>query len=556
MEEMGVKLQKAVLIMMSIVSMLGMSSCENRLDSPCPSTGEGKTVEVSLCVGLADWEDAAALSTRSIHTEANEGFGFDVRLFSGQNMGTKAITVPEDPLATAKPDKLYGLEIWQYDRAGNCINNSTQNLGNKSIGESFTVPLVDLATLSTPETECQLLIVARGYNGSKNTIESLKGKRLSDIQDMMLDSSVINSITTKDQIKVMPYLLLLPHVCIVKEGETYRIQNPEGQDIRVLLRRLASRLTITWENVSKNTGYVLKQVMLQSIPANYRLLRHPEDKATYPSLLDQYSTLQVPDVEESGSYTCWIPSVLRGESPNATSLYYRTKVNAPKGSVYITLVSQDPVNIKKKLSYRVYLGGSSSHDFNLYDNTNYVYGIKMSHSELPVDDKRITIVNPIGASENNNNLVPTANCFMIVPGGAFCFDPYKYTVDGTADQENSTLKGWADTEGGITSVELLWQTLESGDLGDPVMGIVNTEEDHTNIVDIKRDDGQDITKNPCLARGKDGSIAVSPLTRPEVALDSGEKRQRRYSLELARMGDRLSSGRYRGCLGRRAGDKT
>lgn len=234
---MGVKLQKAVLMMMSIVWVLGMSSCEDRLDSPCPSTGEGKTVEVSLCVGLADWEDAAALSTRSIHTEANEGFGFDVRLFSGQNMGTKAITVPEDPLATAKPDKLYGLEIWQYDRAGNCINNSTQNLGNKSIGESFTVPLVDLATLSTPETECQLLIVARGYNGSKNTIESLKGKRLSDIQDMMLDSSVINSITTKDQIKVMPYLLLLPHVCIVKEGETYRIQNPEGQDIRVLLRR-------------------------------------------------------------------------------------------------------------------------------------------------------------------------------------------------------------------------------------------------------------------------------------------------------------------------------
>ena len=289
------------------------------LPPPVDGQGEGKTVEVSLCVGLADWEDAAALSTRSIHTEANEGFGFDVRLFSGQNMGTKAITVPEDPLATAKPDKLYGLEIWQYDRAGNCINNSTQNLGNKSIGESFTVPLVDPATLSTPETECQLLIVARGYNGSKNTIESLKGKRLSDIQDMMLDSSVINSITTKDQIKVMPYLLLLPHVCIVKEGETYRIQNPEGQDIRVLLRRLASRLTITWENVSKNTGYVLKQVMLQSIPANYRLLRHPEDKATYPSLLDQYSTLQVPDVEESGSYTCWIPSVLRGESPNATS---------------------------------------------------------------------------------------------------------------------------------------------------------------------------------------------------------------------------------------------
>ena len=63
------------------------------------------------------------------------------------------------------------------------------------------MPLVDLCDTVNPETECQLLIVAHGYNGSKNTIESLKGKRLSDIQDMMLDSSVINSITTKDQIK-------------------------------------------------------------------------------------------------------------------------------------------------------------------------------------------------------------------------------------------------------------------------------------------------------------------------------------------------------------------
>ena len=32
MEVIGIKLQKAVLIMMSIVSMSGMSSCEDRLD--------------------------------------------------------------------------------------------------------------------------------------------------------------------------------------------------------------------------------------------------------------------------------------------------------------------------------------------------------------------------------------------------------------------------------------------------------------------------------------------------------------------------------------------
>ena len=70
MEEIGVKLQKAVLIMMSIVSMLGMSSCENRLDSPCPSTGEGKAVEVSLCVGIADEVDAASLAGGTSGTKA------------------------------------------------------------------------------------------------------------------------------------------------------------------------------------------------------------------------------------------------------------------------------------------------------------------------------------------------------------------------------------------------------------------------------------------------------------------------------------------------------
>ena len=80
MEVIGIKLQKAVLIMMSIVSMSGVSSCEDRLDSPRPSTGGGKAVEVSLCVGLADEEDAVG--------------------------GTKTITVPDDPLATARPDKL------------------------------------------------------------------------------------------------------------------------------------------------------------------------------------------------------------------------------------------------------------------------------------------------------------------------------------------------------------------------------------------------------------------------------------------------------------------
>ena len=112
MEEIGVKLQKAVLMMMSIVSMLGMSSCEDRLDSPCPSTGGGKTVEVSLCVGIADEVDAASLNAGSSGTKsvgARNNGAFDVRLVPA------AVRTKADALASAKPDQLHNLQILQYD---------------------------------------------------------------------------------------------------------------------------------------------------------------------------------------------------------------------------------------------------------------------------------------------------------------------------------------------------------------------------------------------------------------------------------------------------------
>ena len=116
-------------------------------------------------------------------------------------------------------------------------------------------------------------------------------------------------------------------------------------------------------------------------------------------------------------------------------------------------------------------------DFNLYGNTNYSYTISFKHQGLPVDDRRVTIIDPILASQSNSNLVPTANCFMIAPGGAFCFDPFKYQINGNDNNVNTTLKGWAGDEGGIASVKVIWQTKENGDLGDPVLGIVNSNDE-------------------------------------------------------------------------------
>ena len=51
-------------------------------------------------------------------------------------------------------------------------------------------------------------------------------------------------------------------------------------------------------------------------------------------------------------------------------------------------------------------------------------------------------------------------------------------------------------------MKLLWQTKEDGDIGEPVMGIVTSEDDHTNIVDLKRTDGTDPTLYPVKNKGE------------------------------------------------------
>ena len=81
----------------------------------------------------------------------------------------------------------------------------------------------------------------------------------------------------------MPYILHLEHVCV--ESNTIKSIEGENKDVRLLLRRLATRLTLDW--TYSYSGYQLKQILLQSILPNYKIVAAPDktDK-TYPSLLN------------------------------------------------------------------------------------------------------------------------------------------------------------------------------------------------------------------------------------------------------------------------------
>ena len=392
----------------------------------------------------------------------------------------------------AVPDKLYNLEILQYDRNGNY--KAGNSYGTVNLGTHLDVTLNVM-------NDCQLLVVARGNGGAVGSLVNKNLDGTEGVKSVEVSSEVINQIdpSTANAINAMPYVLHLEHVNVVTgtDGKAV-IQSPEGSyDTRLLLKRLAARLTVNWNYTV--SGYELKQVLLQSVPLNYTLVPTADSNGTYPSILDQFHTVEI-DMSKGNSYSCWIPANVRGESPAANSDLQRTKANAPKGSSFLNFVAVNTTDPKKKLDYRVYIGGKTSSDFSLNNNTEYSYAVSFSHTGIPTNDKRVTYIDPVPASENNDNPVPTGNCFMVAPGGGFCFDPLAYQSDGT-EKTNETLKGWCQG-GGIVKVKLLWQTKEDGDIGEPVMGIVNSAEDHTNIVDIKRTDGKAVGQNPVTDKGQ------------------------------------------------------
>ncbi|WFE83766.1 DUF4906 domain-containing protein [Parabacteroides chongii] len=468
MGHIGSKLQKQGVLIVLFTLVLINASCDGHIDNSAVNPTDEKKVEVSMAIGFADEADACNLSASTKANAKGKG-AFDVELVPTATTRADA----------AKPDKLYRLEIRQYKQNGECYTGSGQDPTDREIGKRLTVSL-------TKDADCQLVFVAWGKDSPK-----LLGKiALSEAQEISIDAATINAISTADMSQ-MPYVLHLKHVNVTSGG---KITSPDGEDVRILLKRLATRLNIFWNYNVPN--YDLKQIILQSIPRNYKVVPAPDEKSmntTYPSVMDQYMDIQLTDAQISAadkSCSCWVPANVRGINTVSNGPQYRIKENAPVGSSYVSFIAANTSDGKKKLNYRVYLGGKDYSDYNLNENTDYSYKISFNHTGLPVDDKRVTIIDPIPASDNNENFVPTANCFMVAPGGAFCFNPYKYYVNGSIS-ENELLKGWCASSK-IKSVKVLWQTKENGDVGDPVLGVVNSLDDHTNIVDLK--DGDDFDK--------------------------------------------------------------
>lgn len=438
------------------------------------------TVTVSLPIELEDVSDAADAQpeTRSM---TDDGSAFDVYLGAAARTRSGSYT---DALKDAKPATLASVQVLQM-QSGSIVTNKTYN--NIELGSEINL------TLNEAE-DCELVVWIKGASGdigsNWNTYE--------------VANSTIKNITTATHIttdKKMPYLLHLKHIKVIKKSGTTTnegiIQSLAGEDARLRLRRLPARLNMTWNyNVP---GYTLQSIHIHNFPAKFAAFPS-ETMQTYPDLLSLF-TYHIASAEELAAQhlSCWLPRNVRG-TKNITLPTKRGKKVAPSGSTYLefTAVATDVASTKKKLIYRIYVGANNTSDFNVRDNTNYWYHIEFKHTngeEIIQTDDRVEYLNGRSAAEDNNNFVPTANCFMIEPGGAFYFDPYTYRQNGK-DIENLTGKQ-------ITSVKLLWQIKEDGDVGEPTMGIANSSDDHTNIVDIRKADGSAVnTSAPLTGKGQ------------------------------------------------------
>ena len=294
---------------------------------------------MELSFGFADEDDGYTLSgkadTRSGKVSQNGGFCAEL-VPNAMTRGTGETTTPD-----LKPDALYGLYVLQYEKtSGTLLKSNDLSSTTPGIGTKLNCTL-------TPSEDCQLVIIARGKG---NTTPAISGN-LSAIQKLTMASTLFSGTSaiptsgaTQDQINKMPYVLYLPHVKVTSDG---KLQSLEGaHDARLLLKRLATKLTVNWNVSQKVTdqGYALKEVKLCQVPADFRLLPTEESTewgTTYPSTVSEFvDTYRLTTEAElnAGTKTVWIPANVRGTSIKATSPYYRTKENALTAASYVELV--------------------------------------------------------------------------------------------------------------------------------------------------------------------------------------------------------------------------
>lgn len=504
--------QKYAAMLLCASCLLASVSCEEPLEQGVIGTGE--KVNVSFTIGFACEIDGAVPSSqtamssqtaRSCETGGGlktargvEAVETQVRAVTS-TVRTAASTQSEESsrayrpfdvrlkpagltkAATHHPDKFYNLDLYQYRADGRCI--ASFSLGSVDAGSRLNASLD-----SNGGETCQLLILARGATGA---VPSLAGKSLDEVHKITADAATINAIdaASGNGINNMPYLLYLPEVA-VRNG---LLTSPEGTDVRLLLQRLAVGLQLEWSfsREMEEAGYVLKEIRLMQVPKDYRILPERETQAPYgemypPSVSEFVDGFRLKGdalTAAAGRQILWLPANARGVRTDINYPIYRNKDYAHSAATYVEFVIDHPVR-KERLFYRAYPGGNETSDFNLRENTNYQYTIRINQADY-TGDPRIQLLDQTPVI--STNLVATSNCLLMRPGTNSCFNPYKHEAGAGGWNTYLASGGTLSNDKKIAEVKIFWQNKDAGTSGNLVMGYVVDATNHTNLVNFVDD---------------------------------------------------------------------
>lgn len=470
------KSEKKGIVMTLLTLLLIGTACNDQTDNPTINPSVGEMVEVSLNIGFAHETDASTLLAANTTKSTASSSG-------NEPLSVQLVPATRSAEATtARPDQFYNLEIYQYDANGSYLANTI-------IGTVAEGPI----TASLNNSTAQLLIIARGETPA---ISSFANKSLSDVRKLTASANTIKTIGVEDgtNINNMPYLLYLPEVKI----ENNTLVSPEGVDVRLLLKRLAVGLKLDW-TISQNMldqGYVLKEARLMQVPADYRILPERETEVPYGEMyptgisefIDGFRLKGDALTNAYGSATLWLPANARGTRRDINVPNQKSKRRAHSSATYIEFVVDNSKN-QERLFYRVYLGANMTTDFNLLENTNYHWTIKIETPSYTTDE-RVQLLDQTPVISANEQ--PTANCFMMRPGTNICFNPYKHEAGEGGWNTQLVSDGTIQHGKEIKKMKVLWQNKDKGTSGDLVMGYAISESDHRNLVNLT--DGDNINK--------------------------------------------------------------
>ena len=233
-------------------------------------------------------------------------------------------------------------------------------------------------------------------------------------------------------------------------------ENPEPHSLT--LKRLVARIRFSWQAkpTVTNTTFTPSVLQLKNVPKTLVYIDGAEGASSdYPEKTAENFRDYTPIVDriEEG-FTWYIPLNRRSGTGSATSVWEKNGENAPDDfCTYIELagVYRTPNMPDQLATYRFYVGGNQTNDYNVYQNHDYE--VKAEITGVNTFDKRVT--------SQNFSYYKTANSFLIAPekGQVLSFSPYDAPgtdVNGTGIVYKEQLIEGRYSK--VDAVKLIWQT--------------------------------------------------------------------------------------------------